>query len=518
MTLPPAPLPPAAPVTGESRYRFSVIVPLESPRGQVEACLRGWTREQTFARDRYEVLAVWCPLSPPPQVTAIGSLLARPDRLLVHDQPHDIALAARGAQEARGELLFFTESHVLPAPETLKRADEAVHARAGIAGLSCRSVGLTQNRLGAAEAAMYEDAIRYGLEQHPWRRILDQCYIAWREPYFEAGGFRPEFGHFSEWLLAARMYRLGHRIGYAPEVELRHQYSGSIGELIEFAEDFALGEVRYHAEAGDDPCRSLFDEVPEWFGRHQWRADLARAAWSLGFREWTRARGSADRKWTVAWLRFLLVAASRAALGLRPALGRARLRLAAARAELPCRLLLAAGEAPRRNGVVRLNDAAVHRARLRFVARWLASRPPRASTPTLDPLLESRVASPWDAARADGFPSLGFHPVERWHGQPYRWSEPVAILEAPLAAGAHELSIEWLPLRGSPDLRIYVNGEAQQVTLGWDRAVARFRQASPGWARFAWVCSPWSARGDDRLLGLPVHRVAWTARPSRDPA
>ncbi len=355
-------------MTSEPRYRFSVIVPLESPRGQAEACLRGWTREQTFPRDRYEVLAVWCPLSPgSPPVAAAESLLTRFDRLLVHDQPHDIALADRGAREARGELLFFTESHVLPAPETLQRADEAIRARPGVAGLSCRSVGVTHNRLGQAEAAMYEDDIRYGMEQHPWRRILDQCYIAWRGPYLEAGGFRPEFGHFAEWLLAARMYRLGYRIGYAPEVVLRHFYLGHIGELIEFAEDFARGEVRYHAEAGDDPCRTLLDEVPEWFGRHQWRPDLARAAWSLGFREWMRARGSGDRRWTAAWLRFLLGAAGRAAFGVWPRLSRARLRLAIARAALPWRLRLSRGKVPGRHGVALLNDAAVQRIRLRFV-------------------------------------------------------------------------------------------------------------------------------------------------------
>jgi hypothetical protein len=401
---------------------------------------------------------------------------------------------------------------VLPAPETLQRTDEAVRARPEVAGLSCRSVGVTHNRLGAAEATMYESDIRYGMEQHPWRRILDQCYIAWRDPYFEAGGFRPEFGHFAEWLLAARMYRLGYQIGYAPEVVLRHHYSGRIGELVEFAEDFARGEVRYHAEAGDDPCRPLFDEVPEWFGRHQWRPDLARAAWSLGFREWRRARASGDRRWTAPWLRFLLGAAGRAAFGVWPRLSRARLRLAIARAALPWRLRLSRGEVPGRHGVARLNDAAVRRVRLRFVERWLASRPLHPAPPTLDPLLDSRMASPWDAVRADGFPSLGLHSPERWRGQPFRWSEPVAIFEAPLPAGSHEVSIEWLPVRRSLALRIYVNGKVPDVTYGEHRAVARFHQASTGWARFAWACSPWPpAPGDRRLLGLPVRRVSWRA-------
>ena len=207
----------------DTRLRFSVIVPLGAQRGQTEACLRGWTREQTFPRDRYEVLAIGHLRSlQTREIAAIRGLLAPPDRLLEHDQPHDVALSVRGAREARGELLFFTESHVLPDPETLRRTDEAVRADPGLAGLSGRSLRITHNSLGETEADMYEADIRYGMEQHPWRKILDQCFIAWRRPYFEAGGFREEFGHFAEWLLAAHMYGLGYRIGYAPEVELRH--------------------------------------------------------------------------------------------------------------------------------------------------------------------------------------------------------------------------------------------------------------------------------------------------------
>jgi hypothetical protein len=50
-------------VTRDTPCRFSVIVPLGAQRGQTEACLRGWTRDQTFPRDGYEVLAIGHPPS-----------------------------------------------------------------------------------------------------------------------------------------------------------------------------------------------------------------------------------------------------------------------------------------------------------------------------------------------------------------------------------------------------------------------------------------------------------------------
>jgi hypothetical protein len=479
-------------------HRFSVIVPLGARRGQTEACLRGWTRDQRFPRERYEVLAVGHPPSlSPRQREDIQGLLAPPDRLLEHDRAHDLSLAVRGAREARGELLFFTESHVLPDPDTLRRTDEAVRADPTLAALSCRSLRITDNRFGEVEADMYEADIRYGLEQHPWRKVLDQCFVMRREPYFEAGGFRDEFGHFAEWLFAAQLYRLGYRIGYAPEVVLRHYYDGSAPTLIEFARDFAEGEMRYHAQAGADPCRGMFDEIPQWFDRHRWRPDLARAACSLAIREWRGGPAS---------LRFLAVIAGRAGLGIRPVVSRARLELWAARASLAWRLRSATSAVRQRAALIRLNEAVVRLARLRVVQRWLASPPALGGA-------GYPAESPWDATRAEAFRSVGFHGLEHRDGQPFRWSEPVAMLEVPLAAGTHEVAIEWLPaVRPVERLALYVDGAAQPVTLEAARGVTRVHRGAPGRAWLAWACAAWQAPGDVRFLGLPVRRVSWGAR------
>jgi hypothetical protein len=483
-------------VTSDTPRRFSVIVPLGSPRGQSEACLRGWARDQTFPRDRYEVLAIGhAPSLPPHEAAEVRARLPPPDRLLLHDHPHDLALSGRGAREARGELLFFTESHVLPDPETLRRTDEAVRADPGLAGLSGRSLRVTHNRFGEVEADMYEAEFRHGLEQHPWRKVLDQCFVMRREPYLEAGGFREEFGHFAEWLFAAQLYRLGYRIGYAPEVVLRHHYDGCARTLIEFAQNFADGEVRYHLQAGADPCRDMFDEVPEWFDRHRWRTELARAAWSLAFTEWRRGAAS---------FRFLAAAAGRAGFGIRLPVSRARLELWAARASLAWRLRSAASAARQRAALIRLNEAAVRLARLRAVQRWLATppAPARAGDP---------AESPWDATRADAFRSVGFHGLEHRDGQPFRWSEPVAMLEVPLAAGTSEVAIDWLPVRPVERLALYVDGAAQRVSLEASRVVARVRRQAPGPAWLAWAGADWRAPRDGRFLGLPVHRVSWKA-------
>jgi len=59
-------------------YRISVIIPLEFHRGQIEKCLRGWLKEQTYPADQYEVLAVACPSSLGEELNSIVQAELRP--------------------------------------------------------------------------------------------------------------------------------------------------------------------------------------------------------------------------------------------------------------------------------------------------------------------------------------------------------------------------------------------------------------------------------------------------------
>src|SRR5687767_10516442 len=172
--------------------RFSIIIPLEFHRGQVEACLRQWVQEQTYARDQYEIIAVGCRYSLDQEALSFfKSLLGPHDRLLLHDEPHDMALCVHGAQQAKGEVLFFTESHCLPRSNILSVADEMLLTHPQWAGFSCRSLRITHNALSVVEADLYEADIRFGMEEHPWRKILDQCFVVRIKNYHSAGEFRP---------------------------------------------------------------------------------------------------------------------------------------------------------------------------------------------------------------------------------------------------------------------------------------------------------------------------------------
>src|SRR4051794_7053755 len=275
---------------GESPL-FSIIIPLESHRGQWELSWLGWT-SQTADKSLYEIILVV-----PPDFTAreqLKALAGNRARLELAHSEHDIELCAFGATKARGSYLFFTESHCRPEPDVIELCIRAIDAHPDWAGFSCRSIPICHNRLSVAEAAMYQADIEFGMKQHPWRKILDQCFVTRRDVYRECGGLREEFGHFAEWVLAAAYHARGYSIGYLEEAHFHHYYIGEIDELKQFTLDFVQGEIRYLSEARNDPGSELLDIPIEWSSRDEFDGPLVRNAlnalvrYSLSGQDWKR--------------------------------------------------------------------------------------------------------------------------------------------------------------------------------------------------------------------------------------
>jgi hypothetical protein len=157
-----------------SKPIFSVIIPLEFHRGQWERCWLGW-QAQTVSKTQYEIILI-VP-SDFPERDKLAALLGPRDRLIYSNERHDVALSAIGAARAHGQFLFFTESHCWPEPDVLEKCLQAFATHPEWVAFSCRSIRITHNRLSNAEADIYETDIEFGMKEHPWRKILDQCFV-----------------------------------------------------------------------------------------------------------------------------------------------------------------------------------------------------------------------------------------------------------------------------------------------------------------------------------------------------
>ncbi|MGY8663600.1 hypothetical protein Q3C01_14680 [Bradyrhizobium sp. UFLA05-109] len=476
------PSPQAAP--DAERPLFSVIIPLEFHRGQWEQSWQGWM-SQTLARPLYEIILVV-----PPDFSPRGNLSALADgeaRLEFSDSAHDIGLCAFGAAKARGRYLFFTESHCWPEPNVLALCVRAFEDHPEWSGFSCKSIPVCHNRLSEAEAAMYQADIDFGMKVHPWRKVLDQCFVTRREAYEECGGLREELGHFAEWVLAAAYHARGHVIGYLEEARFHHYYIGRLSDLKTFTLDFVQGEIRYLSEGRLEPGSELLEIPVEWRSQDNFDPALARSALRalvLDRHSWSeRPRETWDgfRRWVEPALFGDLLA-------------RGAARLAAASARCVLTVLAHVGS---RESVARWMKHYIA-ALIDFQRLDCIQRVREAGGALLQRLGDQVLAQ------------AGFNAGETWHGRAFRWSEPEAAVRIGGSPGRNVVRVECLNIREPLDrigLRFYLDG----VQIA-DRSIAiheggfelRLDLPSSDEATLAWTCPRFAAAGDSRRLGLPV--------------
>ncbi len=475
---------------------FSVVIPLEYHRGQWERCWLAW-RAQTLPKTQYESILV-VPRDFPER-DKLSALLGPNDRLEYSTERHDIGLCAIGAARARGRFLFFTESHCWPEPDVLERCLRAFTMHPEWAAFSCRSMRIAPNRLAQAEADMYEADIEHGMTRHPWRKILDQCFVTRREVYDKCGGLEREFGHFAEWVLAAGYFERGHLIGYLPEARLYHYYTGQLAELRKFTRDFTSGEMRYFATETHKAGERLLDVPPQWICQGSWDRRLAQSLLRIAARDML-ARSAAHPRLPQMFARTVV-------RWLTPAIaGEGAARVAAAvevfRTFVSTKLASLVGSKARLSRASRTYVAALidHR-RLECIEQGRRARDPQGDR-----------ATGWNVFAPE---NAGFYPIEMSRETRFRWSEPAAIMPAWMPQGRHRICIECLPVRSlmqGTQPRFYVNEclvSARDVSIGHDTIELALDLARSGHCTLAWTCLPFPAAGDRRWLGLPVKRVVW---------
>lgn len=468
---------------------FSIIIPLEYHRGQWEQSWLGWT-SQTADKSLYEIILVV-----PPEFKGreeLKALAGDEARLEFTDSEHDIGLCAFGATKARGSHLFFTESHCWPEADVIEQCIRAIEIHPDWAGFSCHSIPICHNRLSKAEAAMYQADIEFGMTQHPWRKVLDQCFVTRRDVYWECGGLREELGHFAEWVLAAAYHARGHTIGYLQEARFHHYYIGEIGELKTFTLDFVEGEIRYLGEARRDPGSELLEVPVEWVEWVGFDRSLARAAmnalahYSLAGRGWKRPGEKLRAFWQWGTL---------ALCGDLPARLAARLAVMQAQAGLGALILIGSSEAIAK-WMRRYIASLIHLQRLECIRRLRGQAGPAAR------FLGDRVLG-----------QAGFHALESSAGHSFRWSEPQAAVRIRGSEGRNIVRIRSPALRAS--LReigphFYLDGArvgGAAIAIGADVYTIELDLPASGTAILAWSCPLLRGIGDTRRLGLAVESI-----------
>ncbi|WP_142848520.1 glycosyltransferase family 2 protein [Telmatospirillum sp. J64-1] len=205
-------------VSSAAKPFVSVIIPHLNDHDRLALCLEH-LHAQTWPRDRYEVIVVDNGSQRP-----IDEVVARfPLSRASFEAERGCGSARnRGVAESKGEILLFTDSDVLPAPDWIERAVHwLTQGDADIVGGRVRV--FPKDPANPTDVELYEQVFAFQNWKYIQRKnfTVGCCILTRREVYDRVGPFRNgnlpedmEWGH--------RATAMGLRIRYAPDVLLSH--------------------------------------------------------------------------------------------------------------------------------------------------------------------------------------------------------------------------------------------------------------------------------------------------------
>ena len=501
---------------------LSVVLTLMDDRGRTAECLSSWTRGQTLARERYEVIVVGSGREPEVEAIARPLLTAR-DRMLRYEATQELALHDFGARQARGKWLLFTEAHCAAEPGCLAELMAYLQAHESrLAGACIRSVtDGSSPALARLEERWYADGFAAWTREGDWRKVTIRGTAVRHDAYQKVGGFKSEFGCFAEILLAAELDASGYRLGHAPAAAVKHYNSASLHEVLAYIREYRAGEVAYQSQCANEQFEAYFGWLQTWDA-----ADAAgrKLALKCAVSSLLHAIAHPLRAGSAALARAMLgVLAYRAWDAV--SAGRAELLKAAAayawqRARFAwpgldgeeryrrfCRLWEVTGELARQQALLRRKPR--------------AERQDRAAPPTT---LEYRPG----IGPSDGL--IGFHARETFDGQPFRWSSPLALMRVAVPPGDYEVRLDtngiraglvdivsqWLPAAACRS----TDGRSDRIQRRPHDARGRWtpirRPRKPSGARRRHGRAPGPRRSGIRTQLCPARRKADGFRDMRD--
>ena len=208
---------------------MSVIVPVWNDSGRLQGCLRA-LEEQTYPGHLYEVIVV-----DNDSTKTIGHVVAPYARARVVREGRSGSYAARntGVKHARGEIIAFTDSDCIPAPDWLERGVAHLTRLDGRAVVAGRIEIFPRSPQQPNAVEQYEMLIALAQREFVSNYNFGATanLFTFREVFEQAGPFLAEVksGGDLEW--GRRIVCSGYRLEYADNARVFHPARASLSQL-----------------------------------------------------------------------------------------------------------------------------------------------------------------------------------------------------------------------------------------------------------------------------------------------
>jgi cellulose synthase/poly-beta-1,6-N-acetylglucosamine synthase-like glycosyltransferase len=233
----------------------SVIVPVYNAAGTLDPCLVALS-QQTVGAETYEVIVV------DDGSTDGSAAVARKYDVTVLQQPHSGAAAARnrGARQARGQILLFTDADCEPLENWIE-CMVAPFADPDVAGVKGAYRTCQRSLVARFAQAEYEEKYRR-MARMQQIDFVDTYAAAYRRELFRAhGGFDPRFELDEDQEFSFRVANAGHKLVFAPGALVYHRHQDTVWGYARRKLGIGRWKVEVHAR---HPARALRDAYTPW--------------------------------------------------------------------------------------------------------------------------------------------------------------------------------------------------------------------------------------------------------------
>lgn len=282
---------------------FSIIIPTYNRPGQLFDCLQGIDR-LTYPRDCFEVIVV-DDGSRTPLDDIVGNFSRRmPVKLISQNNSGPANARNRGAAEAKGDFLAFTDDDCTPSSGWLHALAESFRDRPDC-GIGGKTINILTDNLYAETSQMLLDYLYeyYNRDLQAPRFFASNNLAFPRKAFLSSGGFnaRYRFPAAEDRELCDRWVAQGRRLRYSPDAVIFHAHSLTWRTLWRQHFNYGKGAFffrRMKARPGREPLAFYLTLLIFPFKTFSWRRAMAvsplliitQIANTCGyFREWNRA-------------------------------------------------------------------------------------------------------------------------------------------------------------------------------------------------------------------------------------
>lgn len=233
------------------RPRISIIIPTYNRPERLKSCLEAIS-ELDYPREQFEVIVV-DDGSPQPVHKIVEPFTNV--KLFVQANAGPARARNRGAREATGEFLAFTDDDCRPAPDWLKELDAASRSLPFDTAIGGRTLNALDSDPYAAASQLLVDYLYENQRQRSSKeKRLDGSFFTsnnvlfGREMFLRIGGFSDKFRHAAgeDREICNRWVAYGGTLKYAPEAIILHYHSMSWNKFARQHFTYGRGAYHYH--------------------------------------------------------------------------------------------------------------------------------------------------------------------------------------------------------------------------------------------------------------------------------